>query len=77
MEEKPMKGKKRDLIEIYSELLDKYEENEKGIADLKAKERDPGEQTILDLFEELQIDMESTLAGLRKRLETENPTFCN
>ena len=67
----------KNLMEIYSDLLNKYEQNKKVVLDLKAKKRDTGDQILLDLFEELQIDVKSTLAELRQRIHAENPSFSN
>jgi hypothetical protein len=61
----------------FSDLVENYFQNRRIIHDLKQRDRDPGEQTLLELFQELQIDMGKTIERYCHRFGFENPTHDN
>lgn len=62
----------------FDELVETYFQNRRIIFRLKAKpERDPGEETLLQLFQELQTDIIKTIEIYCQRFGYENPTYNN
>ena len=67
-----------ELLDLYEMQQDNHTGIQASISKLKKiKKRDSGEQTLLDLFSELEVDVRSNLEHLRGRIRDENPSFSN